>query len=223
MLFVQRAIVMISISNSNTGIPFGAKKIIIPPERTMDRTTRYKLFYFGLLAAIAAVLFTVALILDQWLAALAIGVLLFIPGRIQRHFWRDFHEGRGLLESGHPEEAIGCFERFIQRLRDNPRLAGYIWLGSSLYTRSAEAMAQSNLGAAWLSLHRMEEAEVCLRRAIELDNQYPVPWVNLAVLAMLRGETQQARVHLLEAQSRGMSRVSIDRIRAAADALKISG
>jgi tetratricopeptide (TPR) repeat protein len=107
-------------------------------------------------------------------------------GRIQRHFWSDFHDGRKLLESGHPEEAIGCFERFIQRLRDNPRLAGYVWLGSSLYTRSAEAMAQSNLGAARLYLHRTEEAEGCLRRAIELDSQYPAPWVNLAVLAMLR-------------------------------------
>ncbi len=188
----------------------------------MDRTTRYKLIYFALLVVVAAVLFTLALVLDQWLAALGVGVLLFIPGRIQRHFWRDFHEGRKLLESGHPEEAIGCFERFIQKLQENPRLAGYVWLGSSLYTRNAEAMAHSNLGAARLYLHRAEEAEACLRRAIELDGQYPVPWVNLAVLAMLRGDTEEAKVDLLEAQSRGYGRVTVDQIRAAANTLKDS-
>lgn len=199
-----------------------AKKDYNPSQRIMDRTTRYKLYYFGLLIVVAAVLFTLALILDQWLAALGVAVLLFLPGRIQRHFWSDFHEGRKLLESGHPEEAIGCFERFIQRLRENPRLAGYVWLGSSLYTRSAEAMAQSNLGAARLYLHQVEEAEACLRRAIELDSQYPVPWVNLAVLAMLRGDTEEAKVDLLEAQSRGYGNVSIDQIRAAADTLKNS-
>ncbi len=65
-------------------------------------------------------------------------------------------------------------------------------MSAGIYTRDVEAMALNNLGAARLELGDLDQVEAPLRQALALDPDYPIPYVNLAHLAALRGDVEAA-------------------------------
>lgn len=121
-----------------------------------------------------------------------VALILLLPGRIAGHYYRDLFTGRGLMDARRFSEAIPLFERFLQRIRARPELKRLIWLTAGIYTRDVEAMTLNNVGASWLELGELNRAEQPLRQALSIDPDYPIPYVNLARLAMLRGDLEEA-------------------------------
>ena len=88
-----------------------------------------------------------------------------------------FLEGLSCLGRGDPEGAESRFSGSLELLPDRP---------STL----------TNRAAARLRLGRLEEAEADARRAVTVDDRYTEAWLNLALIALERGDTDAAASHL---------------------------
>lgn len=179
----------------------------------LSRVARFKRYYaIAIGAAIAAaLLIMVATRQNPWMWILFAGVAL-IPGRVQGLFYRDLYTGRRLLDSDRPAEALVCFERFLASLRAAPWRKHLLWLQFSVYTTDAEAMTLNNIGAAQISLRRLDEAQRTLEAAIAIDPQYPLPFFNLAVLHSARNEPEFAERAAAEAARLGFTGSTMDTV-----------
>jgi len=177
-----------------------------------SRTQRSKLLYLLTLGALSAIAFAV-LAITGWsrLAIVATVALLFIPGRVQGHFFRSFFRGRRLQATGDFQGAIAKYEEFINAIERHPWIEKLLWLSWSIYTVDVGAMTHNNIGACQLELGQLEAAEASLHRATELDAQSPLPHYNLAVLAEVRGQREAAEREYAIAKSLGYKRDSFDR------------
>lgn len=179
----------------------------------MTRTLRYKLAHVAVL--LGCVVSLVVLLI--WLRVEPITVLLaalacVVPGRVQGHFWRSFFRGRRALGGGRYEAAIEHFESFLEQLVRRPWLKSLIWLAGAIYTRDIAVMTLNNIGAAYLQLGHWTSAAEYLERALSKDPECPLPHFNLAVLAQVRGEEEEALRLLARANELGYRRTSVDRL-----------
>ncbi len=148
----------------------------------MNRTTRYKSIYFGLLIAIAAVLFTLALVLDQWLAALGVGVLLFIPDAFNAisgatfttaaNSWnRDIPKKRSVASSDSFSgfgiipgwlDMSGSAQAFIPEARKRWRKATWVRRGFTFTARKKQKAACAGRSNSTASTRRLGSTWRCL-------------------------------------------------------------
>jgi hypothetical protein len=152
--------------------------------------------------ALVAILGLAALVLlyaSDWSAVVAFALVgaLLAPGLLQRWLYRDFHAAeRAHREGRHADAHI---IRFLQHLPDRQWLELALWLRWSRYTTQLEAMALNQLGETCLALDDPVEAGRAWRAASEVDEAYPVPYVNLALLDARRGDPFAADAKLLRA------------------------
>ena len=159
----------------------------------MNRTSRRKIYYLGLLVALGAPLVLVGIYwqLPFWVWLL-IALALLIPGRIGTYLFRDLFRGRNLLEKGEYQASIETTERFLATLKRQPWRRHFIHTMSGIFTSDVEAMAWTNLGVAHMYRGHLDRAEDCWRRAIERDPDYPLPYFNLSAVATVRGDEEGA-------------------------------
>jgi tetratricopeptide (TPR) repeat protein len=138
-----------------------------------------------------------------------VALAFFVPGRVQGHYYRDLFTGRKLMDARRWSEALPHLESFLDQVRARPGLKKLMWLGG-IYTYDVEAMALNNIGAACLELGQLDAAEAPLRQALAVDASYPIPFVNLAVLASLRGDRDGAAAASAAAKQLGFDGSSID-------------
>jgi tetratricopeptide (TPR) repeat protein len=185
----------------------------------VSRTSKCKIQYFVILVVLGAAV-CVSLLwfrapLWGWVAA---ALVCMIPGRVVGHYYRDLFTGRRLMDARRFAEAIPHFERFLERIRARPALKRLICLSPGIYTRDVEAMTLNNLGIARLEVGELDRVEAPLRRALALDPDYPLPYVNLAHLASLHGDVEAAA-----AASRSAKRLGYHDTRADAFIRRASG
>ena len=181
----------------------------------MTRTDRLKILYVLLLAGLGLLARTVLVWLFPgrvWLGALLLAPPLLLPGRIQGAYFRPLFTARRSLDAGRPAEALEPLRTFIGELQAHPMRNWLLWLGYSIYTTSAEAMAWNNLGVAHTQLGEWSAAREALERALALDVAYPLPHVNLARLALVDGDREQAERHLATAKALGYSGTVLDQL-----------
>lgn len=179
----------------------------------MTRPTRWKMLYVVAVAALGLAVLAIAFAIEfDSTVLIGLAVLLFVPGRINGHYWRCFYTGRRLMDSGDHESARREFEQFLVKVRERPSLKSMIWLVWAVYTRDVEAMTLNNIGATLMHEGHLDSAEEKLAQAIGLDSGYPIPYFNLAVIAELRGERDAAARSLATAQRLGYRNTSIDRV-----------
>lgn len=167
----------------------------------MSRTRRRKILYIAAIAVLSVAVVG-GLIWSRaptW-AWVVVAIALFVPGRIAGYYYRTFLIGRRMMNSRSYSEAIPQFERFLAEVRARPALKKFIWLQAGIYTLDVEAMTLNNIGACHLELGQLELVEEPLRQALFIDPLYPIPYVNLAVLAAQRRDPSTAR----DAASRAM-------------------
>jgi Flp pilus assembly protein TadD len=78
-----------------------------------------------------------------------------------------------------------------------------MFLQWSFYTWNASAMVRNNLAACDMALGRLDSAEAGFEQAIALDQGYPVPYFNLAVVAQAKNQPERAGRLLSDAKARG--------------------
>ena len=170
----------------------------------MTRLTRYR---FGAVVVVATLLTTAIVVLrntpDTGLGLLIVGLLFFVPGRVQGILWRDFFRGSRLLRLNRNAEAVPYLESFIERLRRHPALARAMWLQWPGYTPKAMAMALNNLAVAYLNAGEVEKAMPILEDALRVDRDMSIAWWNLAMAYDRRGQTEAARNATAEARRLG--------------------
>ncbi len=179
----------------------------------MTRPTRLKILYgvaVILLIAVALAILKATNFSPTTVVLLALFFL--IPGRINGHFWRDFYTGRRMMDSGWNGDALKEFEKFLTNVRENPALKHLIWFVWGFYTRDVEAMTLSNIGAVLIREGDLDQAEDRLVQAIQIDDKYPIPYYNMALIGELRGDRESAAESFGTAQSLGYQQSSIDEI-----------
>lgn len=173
----------------------------------MNRLTKSKLsllgnvliiaLYFFLIQTIGNILIVVALLI-----ATMVGLNAF-TGK-QRREMTNFNTGKKLLNKGQNEDSIHYFEKFIKDMNKNPKLKKTTFLNFGYYTKSYEAMTYNNLGTAHINLEKFKIAEKHLKKAIEIDDEYGIPYVNLTVLETSRGKIDLASEYASRARELGL-------------------
>ena len=188
----------------------------------MTRTLLLKVLYAALalaLGGLSLLLVTTVFRGHETFGAVLVGVLLLVPGRIQGFFLRNLFRGRRLLDDGQPKQALDHLQAFLAELARSPWQKRLIWLSWAIYTPDVEAMAWNNVGAAHSQLGSWNEAEEAFLKALAVDRRYPLPHLNLARIAIVKGDRNSADRHLESARSLGYKKTSIDQLTFQAQAL----
>jgi tetratricopeptide (TPR) repeat protein len=126
-----------------------------------------------------------SVVLYLGIIGLAVVVLLLL--------WsRDFLIGRYRTRQRRWQEAAERYQKFEARLL-NVRwtgLAAVLFL--SLYTFDGVAICRNNIAHSLMNLRELDAAEQWLRRALQRDPLYALPYLNLGVVAVLRGDKERA-------------------------------
>ncbi len=179
----------------------------------MNRTQRYKILYLAILVVAVAAAVSVIIYAELGTPAIvALAIVLLVPGRVGGYFLKDLFRGRHHLTKGEYEEAIATSKRFLDVVDRQPWRQNFMSCFFGLYTWSTRAMALNNIGAANMELGRLDEAETHLLQALELDDAYPLPYYNLAVVAAVRGAPERSDDMLLNARQRGFSQSLSDNV-----------
>jgi tetratricopeptide (TPR) repeat protein len=122
-----------------------------------------------------------------WLlvASLLVGAALCIWGR-------DFFVGRQCTRQRKWQEAAKRYQRFETKLLAAPwrKLAIVLYFG--IYTFDGVALARNHVAQSLINLGDLDGAEQWLRRALQSDPMYALPYLNLGVVAALRGDQARA-------------------------------
>lgn len=177
----------------------------------MNRVTKSTIAYVAVMVIGAALCLLYLPWPPGWPYGVAI-VGLLLPGRVQGVLWRDFLRGRHAIDRGRFADAHAHFSRFEANLEGRPWLRHGIYLQWSVYTWSTHAMLANNLGVCELQLGDTGAAQARFEHALALDAGYPVPYVNLAVIAFVRGQPELANDLLGQAVMRGYSGGARDRM-----------
>jgi tetratricopeptide (TPR) repeat protein len=182
----------------------------------MARLTLYRAGYVAALALLAGCVWWAAQHFALGpLGLLAIGAGLLLPGRIQGHLYREFFRGTRLFRENRPEEAIPHLERFAEKIARRPGLKRAIWLSWPGYSGDVEAMTYTNLGASRLGTGDLDGSERDLQRAVQIDPRSPMPWLNLALLHTVCGETEAAHAAAERARLLGYTGGVLDQLQRA--------
>lgn len=177
----------------------------------MSRTAKYKLVYAIVVVLSLAIAFWLVIVLRHEMAwLLVIGLALLAPGRIAGHYLKDLFRARRLLERKAYLEAIEASERFLGSIAAEPWRRHLIYLMFSVYTWNVEAMARNNLGAAYLMRGHLDEAAQHLNEAKALDEGYPIPYYNLAIIESVRGRIEEGERLFSDAAKRGFKSSATD-------------
>lgn len=177
----------------------------------MNRTIFFKIAYFCIISLTLPIIFYLTKGNLSISTLLLLTLVCLIPGRLAGYFWRDLIVGRRLMNRENWSESVPHLVRFIRKMRQHQWLNILIWFNPSLYTTSALAMGLNNLGVAYLRLGEIDEAQRHLLEALKIDQLYPMPHYNLAIIEFLRGNMYQGEHHLAESKRLGFTGGKIDR------------
>lgn len=179
----------------------------------VSRTARRKFRYFALIIFGCG-----ALLWCTWRyrlhgATLVLIVLaLLVPGRVLGYFWRDLLTGLRLLRERQFAQSARHSKKFLEDIDRRPWIQHLTWLGSGTYSRNAKAMALNNLGAAEIFLGEFAAARDHLEQSSRLDDENPLPYLNLGKLMLILDDKARSRECLEQAKRRGYTNSLGDRL-----------
>jgi tetratricopeptide (TPR) repeat protein len=179
----------------------------------MSRTFRYKLVYIATLLAIAALV--LGLLIMQTISTVglvAIAVALLVPGRIGGYYLKNLFLSRKLIDLSRFDEAVEAGQKFLEDVQRQPWRRHFIYCFFGLYTWDVEAMARNNIGAAHMHLGDIDKAESHFQYVLEKDPDYPLPYMNLAIISCVRGNTTEGDKLRSIAAEKGYSGGPVDRL-----------
>ena len=105
---------------------------------------------------------------------------------------RDFLIGRYRSRQRRWQEAAERYQKFEAKLLEVRWTQWVAVLFLSLYTFDGVAICRNNIAQSLMNLRELDTAEQWLRRALQRDPLYALPYLNLGVVAALRGDKERA-------------------------------
>ncbi len=137
-------------------------------------------------------------------------LLIFGLGRLVGYPLRDFYKGFSAMRNQKWGKAQNHFYRFLRELEEQPWRRNLMYYNFGNFTSEVDAMAHNNLGLTYLETNPLEKAEVHLKKAIGIDDQYSKAHYNLAVVYQLQKRLEESKVHFEKAVELGMDNVNYD-------------
>lgn len=135
-----------------------------------------------------------------WLAATVVAILLGLA------IWgRHLMIGRYRVRRRQWPKAIESFQRFEKMQLMNPHASLLLPLYLGIYTLDGVALARNHIAQALIHLNEMDDAEGWSRSALQRDPLYPLPHVNLGIIAATRNQEVQARREFQKAVNLGFN------------------
>jgi tetratricopeptide (TPR) repeat protein len=187
----------------------------------LKHSTKYKIMYFFSVIFF----FGISLLYGVYknspvIPVITLIMIFFVPSMIQGFFWNNFFLGRRYLKNGLWKKSIDQFLLFIKELNDKPMLKYFNAIRWPIYTASVEAMAWSNIGLAYINIFDFDEAARCFNKALSLDSDYPVPYFNLAIIALINKKESEAEKLWKKSQELGYSKEKFSNLKEFAKVIK---
>lgn len=174
------------------------------------------------LSIIMTVMVVIYLLLTRLPPPIALGLLavLLVSALMLILCALDYFVGRRHEKRSRWRQAADRYERFEKKLVKTRWRRGTVLLYFGIYTFDAIAIVRNRIAECLLALDDLDAAERWLRAAQERDLDNPAPYVNLAVVAVLRHDRATAHRQMSRAVHLGFSPVTAQQImhRAAARA-----
>lgn len=139
-------------------------------------------------------------------------IVFLIPGRVVGHYYRDFFTARKLLNKKNYEKSIKYNKRFIEQIEEKPWIKRLMWLSWGIYTKDIEAMSFNNIGTALLHMEEYNQSKDYFEKAITIDESYPLPHFNLAIIYLIEGNREMAHNYYRDAGKLGFKGTSFDKL-----------
>lgn len=177
------------------------------------RVARNRVLYFMVLSL---VLITFAYLMTefQWelYQLLIIAFIFLIPGRLVQYFWRDFFKGRKSLEKGNFEKAIQRFELFLKDIEESPWIKWLMFFSHGLYSFKVEAVALVYVARCHIHKKELDQAELFLNKALQVDPKYSLAFFYLAVVYELRNDEASSRRYFDLARANGYPKMKFENL-----------
>jgi tetratricopeptide (TPR) repeat protein len=182
----------------------------------MNRTTVLKLTYILMLLILSlTAFFMIFFIIPRTyliITLLSAGIILLIPGRISQFYYQKFYKGRVLCDKGEYNSSIQYFNDFLQDISKAKWKKVVLWFTWSIYTVDIEAMTNYNIGSVYLNIGDLKKCEIYSNTALQYDNKYPLPYINLAMIELLTGNKEKALYFIDQMKKLGYKHTSIDKL-----------
>ncbi len=180
----------------------------------MNRTRKYKTAYLVLiftLMGIGALAITFQSTVSAIWTYLILAALFLIPGRLGGYYLNDLFKSRRLLAFGNYKETIEASERMLATLHDQPWRQWFMYCFYNIYTWSAEAQITNNMGAAYMMMGDLEQAEQKLHHSSNLDTKNPLPYYNFAIIAHIKEDLEKSKQLFKKAENLGYKKSTTDK------------
>jgi tetratricopeptide (TPR) repeat protein len=118
---------------------------------------------------------------------------------------RDFLVGRYYSRRRQWPKALSHYQRFEKQLQKSRWRPFLVPLYLSIYSFDGIAVVRNNIAEALMNQRELDEAELWLRTSLQRDPLYPLPYLNLGLIAALRQQPDLAEREMRKAVQLGYS------------------
>ena len=179
----------------------------------MNRTLCLKILYGIILISLGTIVYwTISNTSKDYrlVSSLFIGLLLLIPGRISQYFYQDFYTGRKYMNKNDLDKALYHFLQFEHCIEEKPWKKTILWMTWSIYTIDVLAMVKHNISSIYISKGEYEKAEKYIKEALDIDNKYPLPYLNLSIINIANGKKEEYINNIKKSIKLGMNNGKVD-------------
>jgi tetratricopeptide (TPR) repeat protein len=151
-------------------------------------------------------------------AVLAVQLFVIWNNRKQKKNLKNFNIARKLYKDKRYDEAITMFLTYLKEVKEAPDKEKTTLLNFGLYTNSSIAMSYNNIGASCMEMGYYQKAVESLERATEVDEDYAIPYYNLAIIATIRNDDELVNRYMTKLSALGYA-TTLDTIAQKIDAL----
>ncbi len=141
----------------------------------------------------------------------AIPIFLWVG--VERIFWKNFYLGKKLLYKKKYKSAVAQFEIFLKDLEERPWLNQLGMFNIGIYTHNLRAKVYNNIGISYLESKAYKRAEEYFNKAIKEDEQFCLPYYNIAIISLIKDKEDKGSEYLQEAIKRGYNKVNFQQLK----------
>jgi len=146
-----------------------------------------------------------------WGLIVAIPLLLWLllPLLIQRGAFDGYYRGQNLIGERKYNDAVEVLTDFYETLDKEPKRLRAERFIPAPTSKNIRALTLNALGAAYLMLGQLSDAEICFVNSIMQDEGFPLPYINMALLCYACGKNTEGNGYEKQAIQLGADKKSM--------------